>query len=663
MPANFATHSLAATSTVEYGGSTQIIAALNSNQTYANLVISGSGVKSLSGSLTVMNNLVFNNSKIAIGSDTLTISGNITNTTFQGLIGSANSNLVFNSTVYSPSISFDQSVSGTSNVLKNIVLDCGSSTLQLQNALNLNGTLLPTSGTLASNGYLTLLSRATGTATVATGATAGGYITGDVVVERYISSGRKWHFLSVVTAGTQSISNAWQEGEGIGTANATGYGTWLTSPDANATSLGFDYRSNTVSIKKYNSTNNTWTPLADTYSTIAADEGYMVFVRGDRGCTSNNTEVASTILRTTGPLKQGNQTAISVASGKNKSIANVYAAAIDFRNIGKTGGINNAFYVWDPKLTGAQGFGAYQTFTLSGANYVVTPGGGSYGAGGSICNTIQPGQAFFVYAGGGSGSVQLLESAKSTGNILVSKPNSNAQQLHINIFEGKKILDGVMVACSAAEQNIVNSNDALKLTIEGTLLAINKNNTLLSVEKRKPFVANDTIFLLANLKEEKQYEWQITCNNLYNPALVPYFEDKSTNTSILLNYNGVNKISGLAKNKNALADRFYIVFRPKKTAINNILLGKQLIEASIKIVQNPIVNKQLQVLCSHTKQGNYQVVVYNMAGQKIAQSSFIVTSNYEIKKIDLPQQILAGNYMIELIPNKGEKIILQAIIN
>ncbi len=663
LPTNFTTHSLGTSSTVEYGGGTQTIAALNTNQLYANLVISGSGVKSLPGSLTVMNNLVFNSSKLAIGTDTLTISGNITNTTTEGLIGSANSNLVFNSTVYSPSISFDQSIPGTSNVLKNLVLDCGSSTLQLQNALNLGGTLLPTSGTLSSNGNLTLLSKASGTAAVATGGTAGGYITGDVTVERYISSGRKWQFISVATDGTQSISNAWQEGEAIGSVNATGYGTWLTSPDANATSLGFDYRSNTVSIKKYNSNNNTWTPLADTYGAIAADEGYMVFIRGDRGCTSNNTDVSSTVLRSKGTLKQGNQTAINVASGKNKSIANVYACAIDFRNINKTGGINNAFYVWDPKLYGTQGFGAYQTFTLSGGNYIVTPGGGSYGAGGSVCNTIQPGQAFFVYAGGGSGTIQLLESAKSIGNILVSKPNNTVQQLSINLFDGKKLIDGVMIECNAAEQNNVNTNDALKLTVDGISIGIKKNNMLLSVEKRKPFIVNDTIFLSTAQNEEKLYEWQIAFNNINNPTLAPYFEDNSSKTSVLLNYYGINKIGGIVKNKTPATNRFYIVFKPKKMAISNIFYGKKQTETSIKIIQNPIVNKQLQLFCTNTKNGNYQVVVYNTIGQVIAHTNFVITSNNQTKNIQLPPQVIAGNYVIELLSTDGEKIILQAIIN
>ena len=44
LPAGYATHSVAATSTIEYGGTTTAVAALASSQAYGNLVISGSNV-------------------------------------------------------------------------------------------------------------------------------------------------------------------------------------------------------------------------------------------------------------------------------------------------------------------------------------------------------------------------------------------------------------------------------------------------------------------------------------------------------------------------------------------------------------------------------------------------------------------------------------------
>jgi hypothetical protein len=662
LPANYTTHSIGATATIEYAGTTQIIANLNTGQFYGNLSIAGSGIKNLPNSLTVMNNLIFNGAKLSIGSDTLTISGDITNNTSDGIIGSVNSTIKFNSVIYSPTIYFDQSNYGNSNKLKSLIIDASSGTLTLGNDLLITNQIIPTSGSLAADNNLTLLSTASNTAVVATGANAGGYITGKVTVERYISSGRKWHFLSVATDGIQSINSAWQEGEPIGSNTSTGYGTWITSPDASATSLGFDARTAGVSLKKYNSSDNTWIPVATTYDAISSDEGYMVFIRGDRACTSNNRDVSTTILRTTGTLKQGDQSAINVSAGTNKSIANVYPCAIDFRNINKSSQINDAFYVWDPKLAGSQGLGGYQTFTLSGGNYTVTPGGGSYGASGSVCNTIQPGQAFFVYAGGGNGTLQLIESAKTTGNLLVSKSINNLQLVKINLLANKNLIDGVTVACGSFESNAINQKDALKLTNQGASLAIKKSNVLLSVEKRKPFEANDTIFLLSQLATGKEYEFQIELNNFNRGPLQPFFEDKLLRTSTLLQYEQINKIKCASANGIDPNNRFYIVFKKKSKTVNNILQPKLKSELQMVVMPNPVVNKNIQLYCKGAAKGKYLLTVYNNTSQQIAQQAISITSANQELNIVLPANTQAGKYIVECVNETGNKIVIPILV-
>lgn len=54
-PANYDTHSVNATSTVEYNGANQTIAVLNSSQAYGNLVLSGNGIKSFGGNVVATN--------------------------------------------------------------------------------------------------------------------------------------------------------------------------------------------------------------------------------------------------------------------------------------------------------------------------------------------------------------------------------------------------------------------------------------------------------------------------------------------------------------------------------------------------------------------------------------------------------------------------------
>ena len=126
-------------------------------------------------------------------------------------------------------------------------------------------------------------------------------------------------------------------------------------------------------MKKYNPVTNTWTGIANTSTNIKATDGYMVFIRGDRTANAFNSPVTQTVLRTKGSLYTGDQTPVTVSAGKFATIGNPYASALDMRNIHKPG-LKDFFYVWDPKLGGIYGVGAYQVFSNNGSDYVITPG-------------------------------------------------------------------------------------------------------------------------------------------------------------------------------------------------------------------------------------------------------------------------------------------------
>jgi hypothetical protein len=67
LPANYSAHSIGATSTIEYGGTNQAVAILNSAQDYGHLTISGSGTKTLTGAVSVGGTLLFTNGTITTG--------------------------------------------------------------------------------------------------------------------------------------------------------------------------------------------------------------------------------------------------------------------------------------------------------------------------------------------------------------------------------------------------------------------------------------------------------------------------------------------------------------------------------------------------------------------------------------------------------------------
>ncbi len=70
LPSNYATHSISSSSTVEYYGGNQTVAVLNSAQNYGNLLISGTGTKTLAGTVGIAGNLTVSSSTFDLGTFT-----------------------------------------------------------------------------------------------------------------------------------------------------------------------------------------------------------------------------------------------------------------------------------------------------------------------------------------------------------------------------------------------------------------------------------------------------------------------------------------------------------------------------------------------------------------------------------------------------------------
>ncbi|MEO8473000.1 MAG: hypothetical protein ABI477_12440 [Chryseolinea sp.] len=131
----------ASSGTVQYVGLAPQNVAANTfaGNAVQNVVINNSTSVTLGGNLTVSGNLTFTTGKLAIGTVILTITGNVTNTIAGGLTGGTNSSLVVNGSV-SPTLSFDQTTAGTTNVLKNLTVNSSGQIITLGNNLVLSGT-------------------------------------------------------------------------------------------------------------------------------------------------------------------------------------------------------------------------------------------------------------------------------------------------------------------------------------------------------------------------------------------------------------------------------------------------------------------------------------------------------------------------------------------
>lgn len=524
---------------------------------------------------TVTNVTLGSGATVSINGQTLTINGAVSGS---GTVsGSASSNLIINGTA--GTIQFTSG--GTNNYLKDLTIGASGSMTIGSNELNIAagasaGTVsIANGGVLTTGGYLNLKSDANGTARIAANGSGSTYISGDVTVERYIpaNANRAWRLLGVPTKGTQTIKEAWQENQPAGDLSLSGKGTQITSNSASWAANGFDFLTGGNSILSYDASIDSWMgnygKSTATSNTIENTEAYMLFVRGDRTIAPGPGSITPTTLRSKGTLYQGTQSGIAVGASQYLPIGNLYASSIDFRLLSKTGDIDSVFYVWDPKLTGAYGLGGYQTLTYSGGNFLINPGGGSFGAMASTMDTIQSGQGFFVHSSGSGGTIVFNESAKVTGSRSGPfTPVTIGERFATRMFAinggNNDLADGTLTLYDAANSNAVNGSDAKKIANFGENLGMMRDGKLLATEQRELIGITDTIYLNGTGFKQQNYQFEFTAENLNHPNLLGKLVDNylSTNTPIDLNGTTLYNFTVNADPASSAAGRFKVIFYP-----------------------------------------------------------------------------------------------------
>ena len=438
---------------------------------------------------------------------------------------------------------------------------------------------------LTTNDFLTFKSTATETAWL--GNMTGKTIIGSATVERYIPDHSKaWQFLSVPTTG-QTIKQAWQEGSASPNSNPVpGYGTMISANVANATihpDPGFDLFSPSPSIKIYNAVTGLYDGVTSTTNPIVNPKGYMLFVRGDRSVTTFSAPPTATVLRTKGLLNTPANPPPVIAVNSTtpplsfESIGNPYASSIDLTQVTLNefgGGVQDFFYVWDPKLTtgpnSTYGLGGFQVLSRNGATYDVTPGGGSYGATNKF---IQSGQAFFVNAPFSSGTVKFTEACKASGSSMFNRNDDGVQeikQLRTNFYVIKNgipvLIDGNRVQYDKRYNNAIDINDAVKLDNTGENLGIKSNGKILSIERRRPIRLTDTIFYSFGHPGIQQYQFEFIANDLRDGDLAAYLIDNYLHNSSAVDLNDTTRVMFTVENIPAsyASNRFMIVFRKRQ---------------------------------------------------------------------------------------------------
>ncbi|MEQ1554314.1 MAG: hypothetical protein ABL929_09060, partial [Ferruginibacter sp.] len=566
-PANFSTYNLTPTSTVLFYGAAQSIpGTVNNVNAYGNITLTGTGVKTGSASnVNLAGNLYRTNTGHTFNANTgrFTFTSAINGQRYYADAGATPINFYdfTNNNTHTAGLSLDSTIGilnefepkpNTKTILNTGNVIMRSSALRTSHITNLGATI----PSIVYNGNYRF------------------------EIERYLFGEKAWRFLATpvqlnaADVTTPTIAASWREG--VSALTSTNYGTAITGPSGPNAEL--DYYTQRGSMKWYNDAANVWTELSNTTSTkIANTQGYMVFVRGDRGAVnSSNTSILGTPtnLRIKGKIRTANQS-FNVLANKFQSIGNPYASQINFATITKSF-TANAFIVWNPVLPGLYGVGGYENYSLVGSDYRLNGL-----AGGAIRNTIQSGEAFFVQNNSASaGTITIKEADKGILSSLVSR-TSNANivipTIDFSLFEKNAsnnyiFVDGATTSFDNTFSNSIDNDDVIKFTNTYDNLFIKSNNKNLVVERRQMPTQADTIKLGLTGTRVAGYSFIIDPYVFTSVALKPYLVDKFLNTETEINIQDTTKvffdITTDAASK--ATDRFIIIFKQNPTNFTNI---------------------------------------------------------------------------------------------
>ncbi|MEO7048010.1 MAG: hypothetical protein ABI091_22110 [Ferruginibacter sp.] len=236
------------------------------------------------------------------------------------------------------------------------------------------------------------------------------------------------------------------------------------------------------------------------------------------------------------------------------------------------------FYVYDPRLGvgSAYGYGAFQTLSWNSGlgTYQPTPGQASYNAPyNSDPNLIQSGEAFWVSSGSVTELLPLDENKKSdgkTGGIMfrTQGPNEDGKfaQLGTSLYINSAnhiLVDGTLQQFNKDYANEIDGMDAGKMLNAAENLSIKATNKLLVVERRTPFITQDTVYYNMTGMRAQNYQFQFDAQGLSTFGVEGWVEDTYAHTKTVLNLEGLTTVDFSVTNVagSYASNRFRIVFQ------------------------------------------------------------------------------------------------------
>jgi len=399
---------------------------------------------------------------------------------------------------------------------------------------------------------------------------------------------------------------------------------------------------------------------------LSDQPGYMLFVRGDRSTLlwqATGAVTSATVLRPKGKINLGNISHPLTASFDNgfgsifRVIGNPYPSPISFHDIAINpvnagNGFADAFYLWDPNITGSNGVGGFVGLSYNAAASIaagkpvydrtVLTGGSS-----SIDNSgdIQSGAAFVINYTGAATSLQIRETDKSNGsNNTFFRPARQIRTslLAVNNDNSVSVNDGVLASFAEANNNAVDNSDLRKLSNFAENIAIRREGKLLSIERRDPLQINDTIFYHISKMKQKNYILELAFDRNVIPAgssafLEDLFLQKKQPVNSIETFRHAFFITGNAAS--ADSTRFRLVFKPVRRLLS---------------IRARLTNEDVQI--NWADRNTLAAVRYEM--ERSTDSILFVNHKTAIASIDEWRDIkpLPGTYFyrIKMVNKQGE---------
>ncbi len=349
------------------------------------------GQINLGTNLTVNGTTSFSKGVVNLNNNTLTFNGSVTlptSTTNGYFIGSRNSSLVFSGAGAITNNLLMSTATLTTSSLYNLTINRTNRSITIGNPLYIWGELTAATGTINTNGNITIKADPLQKGRVAPIGTNADII-GNVTMEIIAPGGATgWNLLSCHGITSQSFTG-WDDNIVI---------TCPTCPDG-STAGGNPFTSvysycEPCATGSYSAFAH-YVPLSSINNSLSPGTGYWTYVGTSTYTTNNiNIDLTGTLVKKNfGSISLTTNTPNDYQEGWNL-VGNPYPSPISFTNILSSMGsnsvnIDNVIYVWNPDLNG--GAGDYGVYSPSGGSIPPVGSGG-------IDNNIPIGQGFYLHA-------------------------------------------------------------------------------------------------------------------------------------------------------------------------------------------------------------------------------------------------------------------------